>query len=174
MTWVMPAEWQPHERTWMAWNLMQGSRYEYFTHADEQDKTKKFIVGDPTWRQYQVDGYNVEILSFPFSRTACGQRFEADRDGHGAEMLFLPRLEGEPPDDHELSHHAQIYSNKLVESKNAAPRDSKLRYIPVPAAAPEHYWDCWMIAEAVKELWHIDSVFAEQPQTTKTTHEIIH
>ncbi len=19
MTWVMPAEWQPHERTWMAW-----------------------------------------------------------------------------------------------------------------------------------------------------------
>lgn len=149
------------ERTWLAWNLMQGSPYEYQTHAEEKDKTKKFVVGDPNWREYQVDGGYVEVLIYPFSATACGIRFEASRDGQGSETLFLDRLADEPPDDHELSHHSQIHSNKLVESNAYAPRAAKMRYVPVPASAPDHYFHMWRMAEAVKEIWQIDGVFSE-------------
>jgi hypothetical protein len=150
------------ERTWAAWNLMQGSRYDYFSHASEKDKTRKFIVGDPNSREYQIDGYYVEILIFPFAATAAGQRFEMDRDGQGVETLFLPRLEGEPPDDHELSHHSQIYSNKLVESKSYEPRVAKMHYVPVPSSAPDHMFHLGRMMEAVKELWKIDGVYGDQ------------
>lgn len=153
------------DRTWICWNLMQGSRFDYQTHADEKDKTKKFIVGDPNWREYRVDNKYAEVLFYPFSATACGERFEACRDGLGPETLFLDRQPGEPPDDNELSHHAQIHSNKLVESKSFEPRAARLKYIPVPASAPDHYFHMWRMFEGVKELWGIDGI---QP-VTKTT-----
>ena len=148
------------ERVWMAWNLLQGSKLEYHTHEEVQDKTKKFIVGDPNSREYQVDGKYVEILIYPFSATATGQRFEASRDGTGLETLFLERQENEPPDDHELSHHSQIYSNKLVESKSFAPRDARMRYVPVPPSSPDHYFHIGRMMEAVRELWLIDGIYA--------------
>jgi hypothetical protein len=144
---------------------MQGGRYEYYTHAGEKDKAKKFIVGDPNWREYRVDGNYVEVLFYPFAATACGERFEASRDGKGAETLFLERLPGEPPDDDELSHHSQVHSNKLVESKSFEPRAARMRYIPVPASAPDHYFHLWRMGEAVRELWKIDGVYSEATET---------
>jgi hypothetical protein len=149
------------ERTWVGWNLLQGSIYEYFTHSQESDRTRKFVVGDPTWKNFQIGENNVEVLAFPFSATICGQRFEIDRDGLGIEMLFLDRQSGEPTDSDPLSHHSQIHSNKLVESKSPAPRAAKMRYVPVPASAPDHYFHLGRMAEAVKEIWGVDGVFSE-------------
>lgn len=150
------------ERTWLAWNLLQGNRYEYQTHAKDRDKSKKFVVGDPKWREFQLDNAYVEVLIYPFSATACGERFEADRDGHGVETLFLDRQPGEPPDDHELSHFSQIYSNKLMESESFEPRAARKVYVPVPKTAPDHYFHMWRMFEAIKEIWGIDGV-----ETTK-------
>ena len=147
------------EPTWMAWTILQGSQYEYFSHAAERDVTKKFIVGDPTWRESTIGGKYVEILFYPFSATASGQRFEIDRDGKGSEMLFLPRQEGEPADDHPLSHVSQIHSNRLVESKSYAPRAARMRYIPSPPSAPDHYFHIGRMTEAVKALWKVDGIY---------------
>lgn len=153
------------ERTWLAWNLMMGSAYEYFSHADEKDRTRKFVCGDWTIRDYRLDGNHVEIWSYPFSATMCGQRFEGLRDLEvkpGAErpLDFLPKMPDEPPDDHELSHHAQIYSNKLTASKSYAPRAAKMHYVPVPPSAPDHYFHCWRMMMAVLEIWGVDGVYA--------------
>lgn len=156
------------ERTWLGWMLMQGSRFEYQTHSEEKDKTKKFVVGDPNYHEGRVDGRYVELLTYPFSATACGERFEASRDGLGMETLFLPRQLDEPPDEHELSHHSQIHSNKLVESKSVVPRESRMRYVPVPASAPDHYFHMWRMFEAVKEIWGVDGVYRQEAKT-KTT-----
>lgn len=159
------------ERTWICWNLVQGSKFEYQTHAAEKDRTKKFIVGDPNWREYQVDGRYVEVLFYPFSATACGQRFELVRDGKGPECLFLPQQPGEPPDEHELSHHSQIHSNKLVASKSFVPRDAREKYVPVPASAPDHYFHMWRIFEAVKEIWGIDGLAANAEVGTRNPEQ---
>ena len=153
------------DRVWLAWNLMVGSAYEYFSHADEKDKTRKFVCGDWTIRNYRLDGNNVEIWSYPFSATMCGQRFEGLRDLAGAPgeeppLSFLDRMPDEPADDHELSHHAQIYSNKLTASKSYAPRMAKMHYVPVPPSAPDHYFHCWRMMMAVLEIWGVDGVFA--------------
>lgn len=147
------------ERVWLAWMILQGSPYFEFTHEAERDRTKKFLVGDPKWREYQVDGNYVEILFYPFSATQCGQRFESDRDGTGVETLFLERQPGEAADDHPLSHHSMIFSNKLVAAKTLLePRMSRQYYKPFPASAPDHYFHMWRMWEAVKELWLIDGV----------------
>jgi hypothetical protein len=153
------------DRQWVGWNLFQGGRNEYYTHSDERDKSKKFIVGDPSWREYQVDGKYVEILIFPFAATACGERFEASRDGIGSETLFLDRMPDEPPDEHELSHHSQINSNRLVESSSFEPRAAKMKYVPVPASAPDHYFHMWRMMEAVKEIWEIDGNYKDPAKT---------
>lgn len=149
------------ERTWFCWNLMQGGRLEYYSHEAEQDKTRKFILGDPSLRGYQMGKFHVEILVYPFAATACGERFEASRDGQGAETLFLDRQPHEPPDEHELSHHSQIHSNRLVEAKSWNPRDAKKKYVPVPASAPDHYFHMWRMMEAIKEHWGVDGVYRE-------------
>ena len=153
------------ERVWLAWNLMMGSSYEYFSHADEKDKSRKFVCGDPTIRNFQLDGNNVEIWSFPFSATVCGQRFEGLRDlspapGEDRLLSFLERMPEEPADDNELSHHAMIHSNKLVPSKSYAPRMAKMHYVPVPASAPDHYFHMWRMAMAVLEIWCVDGIFS--------------
>ena len=38
MTWVMPAEWQPHERTWMAWMEEDYSKDNNPESADEMHR----------------------------------------------------------------------------------------------------------------------------------------
>ena len=151
---------------WFCWNILQGSRYEAFVHEDENDKRLKFIVGDPTKRGFKMDGKYVEIDVFPFAATPCGERFEINRDGKGVDTLFLPRQDGEPEDENELSFNSQIYSNKLVESKSFEPRASKMKYIPVPASAPDHYFHIGRMTEAVKEIWKVDGIFAGQLSTT--------
>jgi len=154
------------EKEWFCWNILQGSRYEYQTHAVEKDANKKFVVGDPRTKGFPLNGRWVEILVYPFSATACGQRFEMVRDGRGPEVKFLPPQPGEPPDDHAsgLSHHAQIHSNKLVASKSVVPRDAREKYVPVPASAPDHYFHMWRMFEAVKEIWGIDGQGAVSPK----------
>ena len=72
----------------------------------------------------------------------------------------MPRQEGEPPDDNELSHHAQIYSNKLVPSKSYAPRMAKMHYVPVPASRADHYFHLGRMAMAVLEIWGVDGIVA--------------
>ncbi len=156
------------ERVWLAWNLMMGSSYEFFSHADEKDKSRKFVCGDPTIRNFQLDGNHVEIWSFPFSATMCGQRFEGLRDmdvkaGEERPLDFLPQQDGEPADDHELSHHSQIYSNKLVASKSYAPRMAKMHYVPVPASRPDHYFHIGRMAMAVLEIWGVDGIYVNTP-----------
>jgi hypothetical protein len=151
------------ERVWLAWNLVMGSSYEYFSHADEKDKSRKFVCGDWSIRNFQLDGNHVEVWSYPFSATMCGQRFEGLRDmkvapGEEPPVSFLDRLEGEPPDDHELSHHSQINSNKLVASKSYAPRMAKMHYVPVPPSAPDHFFHCWRMMMAVLEIWGVDGI----------------
>ncbi len=151
------------DRVWLAWNLMMGSNYEYFTHADEKDKSRKFVCGDPTIRNYQLEGNNVEIWSFPFSATMCGQRFEGLRDlktapGEEPPIAFLERMPDEPEDSHELSHHSQIYSNKLVPSKSYAPRMSKMHYVPVPSSSADHYFHMARMAMAILEIWGVDGI----------------
>ena len=84
-------------------------------------------------------------------------------------MLFLPRQEGEPADDHPLSHVSQIHSNRLVESKSYAPRAARMRYIPNPPSAPDHYFHIGRMTEAVKALWKVDGIYSETNIEQKET-----
>ena len=78
--------------------------------------------------------------------------------GEERPLDFLPQLAGEPADDHELSHHSQIYSNKLVPSKSYAPRMAKMHYVPVPASRSDHYFHIGRMTMAVLEIWGVDGI----------------
>ena len=87
------------------------------------------------------------------------------KPGEERPLEFLPRLDGEPADDHELSHHSMIYSNKLVPSKSYAPRMAKMHYVPVPASRPDHYFHMWRMTMAVLEIWGVDGIFTPAAET---------
>lgn len=151
------------QRVWLCWNLLVGSKWTDFAHADEKNAKLRFNVSDPVEELRQVNKFLAKVLVFNFSALKCGDMAAAHRDGKAAETLFLPETDDVK---NPLSWTAQINSHARQTAISKHSGMSQDIWLPRTQNTPDHYWHILRMFMAVKCIWQVDGVFEAPPDVT--------